>query len=53
VGGAEVSKILEALSYLGIFFQYGALDTGGVSVPVMALLGKDLTLGGYQLFEIT
>ena len=28
VGGSEVAKILEALGYLGIFFQYGALDNG-------------------------
>ncbi|HWK32673.1 MAG TPA: zinc-binding dehydrogenase, partial [Hyphomicrobium sp.] len=46
-------KILEALSFLGIFFQYGALDMSNVPVPVLALLGKDLTIRGYQLFEIT
>ncbi|HVT27056.1 MAG TPA: zinc-dependent alcohol dehydrogenase family protein [Lacipirellulaceae bacterium] len=53
VGGPEVSKILEALSFLGIFFQYGALDARDVQAPVLALLGKDLTIRGYQLFEIT
>ena len=53
VGGPEVPKILEALSFLGIFFQYGALDFSDVPVPVLSLLGKDLTLRGYQLFEIT
>ena len=53
VGGPEVPKILEALAFLGIFFQYGALDFSDVLVPVLALLGKDLTLRGYQLFEIT
>ncbi len=53
VGGPEVPKMLAALSYLGIFFQYGALDASDVSVPVMALLGRDLTIRGYQLFEIT
>lgn len=53
VGGPEVAKILEALGYLGIFFQYGALDTAPLAVPVMQLLGKDLTVRGYQLFEIT
>jgi NADPH:quinone reductase-like Zn-dependent oxidoreductase len=53
VGGPEVPKMLEALSYLGIFFQYGALDTSDVQAPVLALLGKDLTIRGYQLFEIT
>jgi NADPH:quinone reductase-like Zn-dependent oxidoreductase len=53
VGGPEVAKILDALGYLGIFFQYGALDTAPLAVPVMPLLGKDLTVRGYQLFEIT
>lgn len=53
VGGPEVPKVLEALSFLGIFFQYGALDFSDVPVPVLALLGKDLTIRGYQLFEIT
>lgn len=53
VGGLEVPKVLEALSYLGIFFQYGALDFSDVPVPVLTLLGKDLTIRGYQLFEIT
>ncbi|GJE46283.1 zinc-dependent alcohol dehydrogenase family protein [Methylobacterium soli] len=53
VGGPEVPKILEALSFLGIFFQYGALDFSAVPVPVLSLLGKNLTLRGYQLFEVT
>ena len=53
VGGAEVANVLRALSYLGIFFQYGALDTADMSIPVMEVLGKDLTIRGYQLFEIT
>ncbi|MEO6677340.1 MAG: zinc-dependent alcohol dehydrogenase family protein [Pseudomonas sp.] len=53
VGGPEVSKILSALSLQGIFFQYGALDTRDISVRVMDILGKHLTLRGYELFEIT
>lgn len=53
VGGAEVANTLRSLSFPGIFFQYGALDTGNWSVSVMELLGKDLTIRGYQLFEIT
>ena len=44
---------LDALSHLGIFFQYGALDVADVPVPVLSLLGKNLTIRGYQLFEIT
>ncbi|MFJ3483252.1 zinc-dependent alcohol dehydrogenase family protein [Pseudomonas sp. NPDC090202] len=53
VGGPEVANILRSLSFLGIFFQYGALDTADMSIPVMEVLGKDLTIRGYQLFEIT
>lgn len=53
VGGPEVANMLRALSHLGIFFQYGALDTADLSIPVMEVLGKDLTIRGYQLFEIT
>lgn len=53
VGGPQVSTILSALSLQGIFFQYGALDTRDMSVRVMDILGKRLTLRGYELFEIT
>lgn len=53
VGGPEVSNILSALSLQGLFFQYGALDTRDISVRVMDILGKRLTLRGYELFEIT
>ena len=53
VGGPEVALVLKALSKHGIFFQYGALDTRDIPVSVMDLLGKHLTLRGYQLFEIT
>lgn len=53
VGGPEVGDVLRSLSFLGIFFQYGALETSDISVPVMELLGKDLTIRGYQLFEVT
>ena len=53
VGGPEVALVLKALSTHGIFFQYGALDNRDIPVSVMDLLGKHLTLRGYQLFEIT
>lgn len=53
VGGPEVALVLKALANHGIFFQYGALDTRDIPVSVMDLLGKHLTLRGYQLFEIT
>lgn len=53
VGGPEATKLLKSLSNEGIFFQYGALDHRDIPVPVMDILGKHLTLRGYELFEIT
>jgi NADPH:quinone reductase-like Zn-dependent oxidoreductase len=53
VGGPEAAHQLRALAKQGIFFQYGALDTRDLSVPVMDLLGRHLTVRGYTLFEIT
>lgn len=53
VGGSGATSLLKVLSMNGIFFQYGALDAGDIAVPVMDLLGKHLTLRGYELFEIT
>lgn len=37
----------------GMFFQYGELDSRDLLVPVFDILGKHLTLRGYELFEIT
>jgi NADPH2:quinone reductase len=53
VGGPDARNLLRALSHEGIFFQYGALDARDIPVPVMDILGKHLTLRGYELFEIT
>ncbi|MBS7327882.1 MAG: zinc-dependent alcohol dehydrogenase family protein [Oxalobacter sp.] len=53
VGGAGATAIIEALSFEGLFYQYGALSPDPIQVPVMDLLGKHLTLRGYELFEIT
>ena len=53
VGGAYAGKIFKVLGMQGIFFQYGALDAEDIPVPVMDVLGKHLTLRGYELFEIT
>ncbi len=53
VGGAYAGQIFKVLGMQGIFFQYGALDAEDIPVPVMDVLGKHLTLRGYELFEIT
>lgn len=53
VGGPDVAKLAAAMAMNGIFFQYGALDTRDLSIPVMDILGKHLQFTGYELFEIT
>ncbi len=53
VGGPTVEKLVAALSQGGILFQYGALSTEPTPLPLFPLLGKQLTIRGYTLFEIT
>jgi len=53
VGGPDVAKLMQVMAPQGLFFQYGALDSRDMQVPVFELLGKHLTLRGYELFEIT
>ena len=53
VGGPEATKLIKSMANTGIFFQYGALDHRDIPVPVFDILGKHLTVRGYELFEIT
>lgn len=53
VGGPDVAKLMQVMAPQGLFFQYGALDSRDMQVPVFELLGKHITLRGYELFEIT
>ncbi|MBJ3816633.1 zinc-dependent alcohol dehydrogenase family protein [Shimwellia pseudoproteus] len=53
VGGPDTAKIASVMAMGGRFFQYGALDSRDLSIPVMDILGKHLTFRGYELFEIT
>lgn len=53
VGGPDVAKLTQVMAPQGMFFQYGALDSRDLLVPVFDILGKHLTLRGYGLFEIT
>ncbi|UFI47705.1 MULTISPECIES: alcohol dehydrogenase [Pseudomonas syringae group] len=39
--GDKGARMAFALPYLGIFFQYGALETADLSIPVMELLSKE------------
>ena len=42
ISGQDVAKILDVCRHLGVFFQYDALDTTPLPVPVMSLLGAFL-----------
>ncbi|RPH20215.1 alcohol dehydrogenase [Buttiauxella warmboldiae] len=53
VGGPDVAKLTKIMAPQGMYFQYGALDSRDMLVPVFDILGKHLTLRGYELFEIT
>lgn len=53
VGGEFFSKLTSVMSYRGIIFVYGALSPQTTELSVMDVLGKNLTVRGYQLFEIT
>ena len=53
VGGPMVGTLMQAMAKQGIFFQYGALDPRDMQMSVMDVLGKHLSLRGYELFEIT
>lgn len=53
VGGQGASKIFHAMAQDGRYIIYGALSHDDIAVPVFPILGKHLTVRGYELFEIT
>lgn len=53
VGGPDTAKLMQVMANGAHYFQYGALDSRNIEVPVMDILAKHLTLRGYELFEIT
>ncbi|WP_259772311.1 zinc-binding dehydrogenase [Moraxella cuniculi] len=53
VGGKEAAKIINAMAHNGRYIIYGALSHDDIAVPVFPILGKHLTVRGYELFEIT
>ena len=53
VAGPTLAKLAAATRERGIIFQYGALSSEPTPLPLMAVLGKSLTVRGYLLFEIT
>ncbi|MEM5315360.1 zinc-dependent alcohol dehydrogenase family protein [Paraburkholderia sp. JHI869] len=53
VGGPNARNIIRAMSHDGVYYQYGALDSRDIAVPVMDILTKHIVIQGYELFEIT
>jgi NADPH:quinone reductase-like Zn-dependent oxidoreductase len=53
VGGPTISKLAEATAQGGIIFQYGVLSTEPTPLPLFSVIGKQLTIRGYTLFEVT
>lgn len=53
VGGKEAATIINAMAKDGYYIIYGALSHDDIAVPVFPILGKHLTVRGYELFEIT
>lgn len=53
VGGPGVEALCAAAAPRGIVILYGALSQEPTPLPLQAVLGKQLTVRGYVLFEIT
>lgn len=53
VGGPEAEKLIASLCHEGIYFLYGMLSDKPVTARPGDILGKHLTVRGYELFEIT
>ncbi|WP_200959885.1 zinc-dependent alcohol dehydrogenase family protein [Mycobacterium sp. Root135] len=53
VGGPDFATLTAAAASQGIILLYGALNSDPTPLPVMDVLGKHLTVRGYELFEIT
>ena len=53
VAGPFLEKLAEAAAPGGIVFQYGLLSMQPTPFPLLAALGKGLSIRGYSLMEIT
>lgn len=50
VGGANLSKLIEAMAFQGTAYVYGALASGPTEIPLLAMIGKMLTLKGHNIW---
>ena len=53
VAGPTIARLTAAMAPHGILIEYGALSPEPTPLPLMELLGKNLTIRGYVLFEVT
>lgn len=50
VGGPNFAKLIEALSFQGIAFIYGALDERATTLPVLAMIAKVITVKAHNIW---
>lgn len=52
IGGKGLEALAAAAAKSGIIFEYGVLSTESTPFPLFSVLGKNLTIKGYTLFEV-
>ena len=52
IAGKGLEALAAAAATSGIIFEYGALAAGPTPFPLFSVLGKNLTIKGYTLFEV-
>ena len=52
IAGKGLAALAAAAAPRGIIFEYGALAAGPTPFPLLSVLGKQLTIKGYMLFEL-
>jgi NADPH:quinone reductase-like Zn-dependent oxidoreductase len=48
--GPTLLELIKAMSFQGILYLYGALSDQATTVPPLALIGKILTIKGYNIW---
>jgi len=52
IAGKGLAALAAAAAPHGVIFEYGALAAGPTPFPLLSVLGKQLTIKGYMLFEL-
>jgi NADPH:quinone reductase-like Zn-dependent oxidoreductase len=50
VGGPTLSKLIKTMSFQGLLYLYGALSDQATTLPVLDLIGKIITIKGYNIW---